>query len=516
MTAMVRHITGASSTSHQTWQTIQWNQANTEVKQLQMRIAKAIREKSYGKAKALQWLLTHSFSAKALAVKRVMTNSGAKTPGVDGVVWKKPEEKMQAVYSLQRRGYKPQPLRRIYIPKKQKGSFRPLSIPCLIDRSMQTLHLQALEPVMETMVDKNAYGFRPKRSCADAIEQCFIALARKNCASFVLEGDIRACFDSLSGKWLEDNIITDKITLSKWLTAGYMEEKVKHPTYDGVPQGGSISAALLVLALKGLEETVKNATSRKDKVNVIVYADDFVVTGSTKEVLENKVMPVVVTFLKERGLELSVEKTKITHVDEGFDFLGFNIRKYNSKLLIKPSKANIKVFLDNIRVLIKSHATIKTEDLIRLLNPKIRGWANYYRHVVSKATFNYVDHHIFKAIMQWVNRRHPEKNATWSKKKYFRVQGMRQWTFSVAMKNKKGRKTFLDLFEAARLPICRHIKIRAEANPYDPKYTEYFLKRESLKNKLRIFDQIFFNLKLKCQETTQLNSRVIFNGLWKA
>ena len=342
-----------------------------------MRIAKAVREKRHGKAKALQWLLTHSFSAKALAVQRVTLNSGAKTPGVDGVVWKKPEEKMKAVDSLQRRGYKPQPLRRIYIPKKQKGSFRPLSIPCLIDRSMQTLHLLALEPVMETTADKNAYGFRPKRSCADAIGQCFNALAGKSSASFVLEGDIRACFDSLSGKWLEDNILTDKTILSKWLTAGYIEEKVIHPTYDGVSQGSSNSPALLVLALKGLEETVKSATSRKDKVNVVVYADDFVVTGSTKEVLENKVMPVVAVFLKERGLELSVEKTKITRVDEGFDFLGFNVRKYKGKLLIKPSKANVKVFLNNIRGLIKSHATIKTEDLIRLLNLRIRGWTNY-------------------------------------------------------------------------------------------------------------------------------------------
>ena len=490
MTEMVRPITGASSTSPQTWKNIKWNQASIEVKQLQMRIAKAVREKRHGKAKALQWLLTHSFSAKALAVQRVTLNSGAKTPGVDGVVWKKPEEKMKAVDSLQRRGYKPQPLRRIYIPKKQKGSFRPLSIPCLIDRSMQTLHLLALEPVMETTADKNAYGFRPKRSCADAIGQCFNALAGKSSASFVLEGDIRACFDSLSGKWLEDNILTDKTILSKWLTAGYIEEKVIHPTYDGVSQGSSNSPALLVLALKGLEETVKSATSRKDKVNVVVYADDFVVTGSTKEVLENKVMPVVAVFLKERGLELSVEKTKITRVDEGFDFLGFNVRKYKGKLLIKPSKANVKVFLNNIRGLIKSHATIKTEDLIRLLNLRIRGWTNYYRHVVSKDTFSYVDSCIFRTLMQWINRRHPEKNAQWKYKKYFRTQGMKQWIFSVTVKNKKGNNTSLDLFKASQLPIRRHIKIKAEANPYDPEYTEYFFKRECLKEKTRILDQM--------------------------
>ena len=208
-------------------------------------------------------------------------------------------------------------------------------------------------------------------------------------------------------------------------------------------------------------------------------------------------MPVVAAFLKERGLELSVEKTKITHVDEGFDFLGFNVRKYKGKLLIKPSKANVKVFLNNIRGLIKSHATIKTEDLIRLLNLRIRGWTNYYRHVVSKDTFSYVDSCIFRTLMQWINRRHPEKNAQWKYKKYFRTQGMRQWIFSVTVKNKKGNNTSLDLFKASQLPIRRHIKIKAEANPYDPEYTEYFFKRECLKEKMRILDQEFLNSKLK-------------------
>lgn len=171
MTAMTKNISGASSAYASTWKTIDWDHVNAQVKRLQMRIAKAVREKRYSKERALQWLLTHSLSAKLLAVKRVTQSSGAKTPGIDGVVWKTSNQKMQAVHSLQRRGYQPQPLRRIYIPKKQKDTFRPLSIPALIDRSMQALHLLALEPVMETEADKNAYGFRPKRSCADAIEQ---------------------------------------------------------------------------------------------------------------------------------------------------------------------------------------------------------------------------------------------------------------------------------------------------------------------------------------------------------
>lgn len=481
MAAMVKAITGASSASRLTWKTIEWDKVTKEVKRLQMRIAKAVRERRWGKAKALQWLLTHSFSAKLLAVRRVTQSSGAKTPGIDGIVWRTPNQRMQAAHSLQRRGYQPQPLRRIYIPKKKKGTFRPLSIPCLIDRAMQALHLLALEPVMETQADKNAYGFRPRRSCADAIEQCFRVLARKTSATFILEGDIRACFDRLSGKWLVDNILTDKVILSKWLTAGYMEEKVLHPTFDGVPQGGIISPALLVLALKGLEETVKSVTSPKDKVNVVSYADDFVITGATKEVLENKVMPAVVTFLKERGLELSSEKTLITQIDEGFNFLGFNVRKYKGKLLIKPSKESIKTFLDKTRDWIKSNATVKTENLILRLNPRIKGWTNYYRHVVSKDTFHYIDSCILRALMRWIKRRHPEKSALWRNKKYFRTRGVKRWVFSTRLKNKRGERYFLDLFSASQTPIRRYIKIKAEANPYDPKYADYFFKRSRLK-----------------------------------
>jgi RNA-directed DNA polymerase len=188
-------------------------------------------------------------------------------------------------------------------------------------------------------------------------------------------------------------------------------------------------------------------------------------------------------------LELSKEKTRLTHVDDGFDFLGHNVRKYNGKMLIKPSKRNVKDFLGNIRGIIKSNGTMKTEDLIRILNLKIRGWANYYRHVVSKETFRYVDSCIFKALMRWIKRRHPEKSARWRKQKYFRSQGMRQWIFSASVPGKDGKTTFLDLFMTSYLPIRRHVKIRAEANPHDPAYDQYFQERERLKNISRMKDR---------------------------
>jgi RNA-directed DNA polymerase len=208
-----------------------------------------------------------------------------------------------------------------------------------------------------------------------------------------------------------------------------------------------------------------------------------VVTGSTKEVLENKIKPAIEAFLNERGLELSQEKTKITHIDDGFDFLGFNIRKYSGKLLIKPAKRNVLSFLRDLRVLINENKAAKTEVLIRKLNARIRGWANYYCHAISSRIFSYVDHTVFQAISKWIKRRHPEKNAGWRHNKYFRRLNLRNWIFFAKIQNKKGVKSNLDLFLASSVKIKRHIKIRSDANPFDPTYTDYFEKRNK-RNKI--------------------------------
>jgi len=480
MTTMAKPLIGASSACFETWDSINWKTVEKQVLRLQMRIAKAIREGRHGRAKALQWLLTHSFYAKLMAVKRVVQNAGSKTAGVDRVIWRTSSQKMQAAKSLQRQGYSPKPLRRIYIPKKN-GKQRPLGIPTMFDRAQQALHLLALEPISETKAEKNFYGFRPKRSVADAIEQCFNVLCRKNSAQWIFEGDIKSCFDKICHKWLLNNIPMDKTILSKWLSAGYIEKQVFHPTEEGTPQGGVISPTLLNIALAGLEQAIKRAVPKKEKVNVVVYADDFIVTGISKEVLEQKIKPVVAAFLKERGLELSEEKTKITHIKDGFDFLGFNVRKYKGKLLIKPSKKNVKSFLDNVRSFIKSNKTAKTENLTRQLNPKIRSWANHYRHVVSKEIFSNVDNCIYIALQQWVKRRHPNKSAKWRRNKYYRSHGLRQWIFSTKTQDKNGNTTFLDLFKASKVTIKRHVKIRGEATPYDPLYKDYFKRLKHVK-----------------------------------
>jgi RNA-directed DNA polymerase len=220
--AAIARLTGAPSINGNNWKAINWQKVRREVRRLQIRIAKAVRDGRYGRVKALQWLLTRSFSGKALAVKRVVSNRGRKTPGVDGAIWYTPKQRMTAVRNLKRHGYKALPLRRIYIPKKN-GKMRPLGIPTMYDRAMQALYALALIPVAETTGDPNSYGFRPYRSCADAIQQCFNSLAKRYSPQWILEGDIKACFDEISHQWLLKHIPMDNFMLHQWLHAGYFE-----------------------------------------------------------------------------------------------------------------------------------------------------------------------------------------------------------------------------------------------------------------------------------------------------
>jgi len=487
--AAMATLTGASPTDAEIWQAISWPKVIADVFRLQMRIAKAVRIGRWGKAKALQRLLVNSFSAKILAVKRVTQNSGHKTPGVDGVVWKTAKQKLQAAKALKRRGYQPLPLKRVSIPKQDSKKLRNLHIPAMFDRAQQALHLLGLEPIAETLADHNSYGFRPKRSAADAIGKCFTLLARKFSAKWILNGDIKSCFDTIDHKWLCNNIPMDREILNKWLTAGYIEKQTFYPTEAGTAQGSIISPTILTITLAGLEKVITAITSTTDKVYLVTYADDFIVTSASKEVLENKVKPVISQFLKERGLELSQEKTTIKHIEEdGFDFLGFHGRKYKTKLLIKPQKERVKKFLKKIRATIKTSHSIKTEELITWLNTRIIGWANYYRHVVAKKIFVYVDHKIFWALWKWIQRRHPQKNSSWRIKKYFRNNKLRRWIFFAKFKDIKGNEQIIELTQAAYIKIERHIKIKADATPYDPTFKEYFTKRRDyrMRNKKSI------------------------------
>ncbi|MCI0563929.1 MAG: reverse transcriptase domain-containing protein [Nitrososphaera sp.] len=326
-------LTGASSLTGEGWHDINWRKAHQNVRRLQARIVKATQEGRWGKVKALQRLLTHSFSGKALAVKRVTENQGKRTPGVDGKTWSTPASKMAGLKSLKQHGYQAQPLRRLYIPKSN-GKKRPLGIPTMKDRAMQALYKLALDPIAETTGDPNSYGFRKERSTADAIMQCFIVLSQKNAAQWILEGDIRSCFDEISHDWLLTHTPTEKQILHQWLKAGYIERHHWHETESGTPQGGIASPVLTNMTLDGLEVELKKKFPRHKghKVNLVRFADDFIVTGSNPELLEYEVKPFIKEFLRERGLHLSSQKTHITHIEDGFDFLGQTIRKHGDQL----------------------------------------------------------------------------------------------------------------------------------------------------------------------------------------
>jgi len=461
-----------ASTDWKHWHGIPWQDVHQTVGRLQARIAKAVKAGEWRKARNLQRLLTCSSSAKALAVRRVTENRGRKTPGIDRQTWSTPDEKWQAVCTLGKRGYRPQPLRRIYIPKANGGK-RPLGIPTMRDRATQALYLLALDPISETTADTHSYGFRRERSTADAIEQVRNALGRKGSPKWVLEADIKGCFDNIGHDWLISNVPMDSGILRKWLKAGYFEGSTLFPTQAGTPQGGIISPVLANLALDGLQRKLTDIfrTRRETtagKVHFVRYADDFIVTAASREVLESQVKPMMQHFLRQRGLELSETKTLITHVTEGFDFLGWTVRWQGNMLITRPSKKNIKSFLSRIREVLREMRTAKQVDVIDKLNPIIRGWANYHRSQMASQTFAKCDHQIWQALWRWACRRHPNKGKRWIKTRYFHVIKGRDWRF--ADKDKL-------LLTLTSFHKVRHVKVISDKNPYNPADEDYFDQR---------------------------------------
>jgi RNA-directed DNA polymerase len=471
-------LAGATPNTAVDWHSINWKKVYRTVRRLQARIVKAVREGKWHKVKALVYLLTHSFSGRAMAILRVVSNDGAKTPGVDGVTWSAADYG-PAFTLLRRRGYRPQPLRRVYIPKSPDRK-RPLGIPIMKDRAMQGLYLHGVDPIAETTADGHSYGFRTERCCADAIQQCHTLLANPHGPKVVLEGDITSCFDRISKEWLLDHVPMDKDILRRWLEAGYLEGGVVHPTTAGTPQGGIISPVLANLALDGLQGMLASRFPPTEgwKVHLVRYADDFIITGMSAFVLEHKVKPLVEQFLQQRGLELSHEKTRITHIDDGFDFLGQNIRRYRcGMVLVKPSRKNVKTFLGKIRETIRKAGSWTAGELIHRLNQQIKGWAMYHRHVASKRTFAFVDMRIFRMLKEWCRHRHPNKSWRWIRKKYYRHEGHRHWIFTGTLRTTDGKGMSIDLMEAGRVRIRRFVKIRSDANPYDPAWELYLEER---------------------------------------
>lgn len=492
---VIEHQSGSASSHIPTeWSAINWRKVQKNVRVMQHRLAKATLEGNWRRVKTLQRWLTRSFCAKAAAVKRVTENQGRRTAGVDRQLWDTPQLKHAAIASLGKSGYRPLPLRRVNIPKSN-GKLRPLGIPTMRDRAMQALHLLALDPVLETVSDQNSYGFRKNRATADAMSQIFIRLSRKGSAEWVLDADIEGFFDNINHNWMIDNIRMDKSILRKWLKSGVVDGKQLLATTAGTPQGGIISPALANWTLNGLEAELMAhleakwgvAKAKKLKVGVIRYADDFVITGASQEILREEIQPWVEQFLAARGLRLANAKTKVVHVDEGFDFLGWNFRKYTGKLLIKPSKKNVKAFYEKLGNAISDNLGATQENLIRLLNPMLRGWAQYHSPVVAKQTFSRIESLLFWRLMRWAKRRHPNKSADWIRRKYWRTVGNRHWVFACQVETQDGNKATMELYSLAGTTIERHTKIKGAFNPYDPSWEMYgeTLRKERMVKNMR-------------------------------
>jgi RNA-directed DNA polymerase len=328
------------------------------------------------------------------------------------------------------------------------------------DRAMQCLYSIALEPIAEATSDLRSFGFRKFRSTKDSCEQIFLCLSTKNSAQWVLEGDIKGCFDHINHEWLLDNIPMDKSILTQFLKAGFVYKRHLNPTKAGTPQGGIISPILANMTLDGIEHLLLTRYPKRGrkycKVNFVRYADDFVVTADSEETA-NEIKDLLKTFLRERGLELSDDKTLITNIAEGFDFLGWNFRKYRGKLLIKPSKESIQKFVDRVSQTIKTGKGWSQDLLIAKLNPIIRGWTNYHRSVVSSGIFHKLDHILWTLLWKWAKRRHPNKSQKWIANKYWRQSNIRRWNF-------QSENSELLFLSSTR--IQRHIPLKLQMNPF--------------------------------------------------
>jgi RNA-directed DNA polymerase len=475
------------------WNSVNWRQAQKIVRNLRQRIFRAAQASDLNKVRSLQKLMLRCRSNILMSVRQVtQVNAGKYTPGIDKVVVKTPAARGRLVDHLcTDQSWLARPVRRVYI-RKSNGKQRPLGIPTILDRCLQARVKNALEPFWEAKFEGSSYGFRPGRSCQDAIAKIFLLARPNKRKKWVVDADIKGAFDNIDHETLLE-VIGDspcKGLVRQWLKAGYVEKFVRHETQQGTPQGGVISPLLLNVALHGMEAALGVKYNSQGEIAgkraVVRYADDFVVFCESQEDAF-EVVQTLTKWLGGKGLSLSPEKTRIVHLTEGFDFLGFNVRHYKNpkttrsgyKLLIKPSKKTVtekRKELRDIWLKLKGHSV---QVVLVRLNPIIRGWANYFRTVVSSKTFSAMDFWMHQRTMRYVKSMHPNKPNYWRIKKYFgKLNPQREdtWVFG-------DKRTGAYLLKYSWFRIERHRLVKGKASPDDPALREYWWERQKVNAK---------------------------------
>ena len=468
------------------WGSVDWGQVEDDVRRLRQRIFTASQAGDLAKVRSLQKLMLRSRANALLSVRRVTElNAGRKTAGVDGVVVVTAPGKAFLADSVQHHGsWTPKPVKRVYIPKANGRQLRPLGIPVVLDRCLQAQVVNALEPEWEARFEPKSYGFRPGRGCHDAIA-CIFATVRGKTARrvWILDADLKAAFDRIehSGLLAALGSFPARGLVEQWLKAGVVEKGRLAPTGEGTPQGGVISPLLLNVALHGMEHAAgvryhssgsKAGTTMADSPVVVRYADDEVALCVSREQAE-QVKARLAEWLKPRGLAFNEDKTRIVHLDDGCDFLGFNVRRYRGKLLIKPSKAALRRHRERLAAEVKALHGANASAVIQRLNPIIRGWSAYYRSVVTSEAFANLDSYLWRLAYRWARRSHPNKSKSWVIHRYF----------DAFNKSRRDRWVFGDrdsgayLLRHAWTKIVRHELVPGPASPDDPTLSDYWARR---------------------------------------
>lgn len=483
------------------WNAINWRDVNSQVNNLRKRIYRAACEGNMKLVSSLQKLMLRSKSNKLHAIRRVtQVNKGRNTPGIDKIVVNTDKDRSLLLKQLACKDIKSvKPIKRVYIPKGS-GKTRPLGLPTILDRCRQAVVKSALEPYWEAKFEGCSYGFRPGRSPHDAIEKMFCIARPGKSRPWILDADIEGAFDNIDHDFLLQALgnFPARKWIEAWLKSGVMENCQVTSTIAGTPQGGIISPLLSNIALHGMEESLNISYLQSGSINtkseyaLVRYADDFVVFSKSKtSCLRAK--EILKPWLLKRGLKFSETKTQILHIEDGIDFLGFNIKHCNTQskksgkiLLCRPSKDSIKAYRKQIILECKRCRSRTTEGIINTLNPKIKGWCNYFKSVSSKATFSTLDRWMWSKLSSFVQKRHPNKSRRWRNSKYWgKIKGRNdQWVFM-----DKDNPKDLFLWKLAWTPIRRHVLVKGRSSPDDPKLREYWKKRQTNKS------QYLFRLK---------------------